>query len=91
MIFLQVLISIFTQIGGFQSNIKDIKENSREIFHVSAGKTSTFVRADTSNRRKQICLCGNHFRGTTIFVFPVVERRKKIDIKVLSNFVWGLF
>ena len=70
MIFLQVFIrsGIYTQFGGLSEQHQgNSRKNSRKIFHVFAGKTSTFVSADTTKWREQNCLCGKQIRITENF------------------------
>ena len=62
--FFRDLLGFLHDLAGFQSNIKEIKQKIPSKLHVFAGKTSTFVSADTTKRREQNCQCGKQIRIT---------------------------
>ena len=70
MLFLQVFIRISVQFGGFSEQHQgSSRKIPREIFHVSAGKTSNFMSADANIWCKQnfyVCKCGKQIRITEI-------------------------
>ena len=85
------LLGFLYKLAGFKSNIKEIKElKARKILHVSAGKTSNFVRTDATVCREQIvnaCRpCGKQIPKTGFFFGGNIIYKKTVAVRNIYLF-----